>query len=479
MSFLNSKKNVSAEEQSRHRQILTALTREPGNKTCVDCGTTNPTWYAPGMFMCLTCSGIHRSLGVHISQVRSCNLDTWLPKQVEFVKNMGNVKANKYWEARLPPGFRRPSSGSPSIELGNFIREKYVDRRYAATDVPPTIDNYQTHPYGGGSTPASQQQRSLTSAAGGTSLGHTHANGKGHVPKLEGPGHHRSASATVMGDLLGGFDDVPQQQQPRQPAPSAHLPSPQHNFDPFDALVSSFQTCPPHSLSAESSAVAHCNTSSSQANTGSNNRHLSSPRLSNDWTDFASAPAPQPSAATPQHSSPSLLDTGGGWGMGDPFAVCAGPSMSRGIGVSASPHGSQQGEAASLLGDGESKAMPSTSTYTQHHASAKSADEILSLFDAPPSGPPFLSHTMGGPSASGSGNQSHHMRNASMPQQWQGSVSSGSTPVGLSNGARNPVSPSHHQGGFQKHPGSHWFGQHGHGASKDLQGAMTGLQLRL
>lgn len=93
---------------------------------------------------------MHRSLGVHVSKVRSCNLDTWLPEQVAFVSAMGNARANAFWEERLPADFRRPPENDMG-QLRAYITDKYVARRYAARDYPepPNSDNYAAHPVSG------------------------------------------------------------------------------------------------------------------------------------------------------------------------------------------------------------------------------------------------------------------------------------------------------------------------------------------
>ncbi|KAM7495490.1 hypothetical protein LguiB_030099 [Lonicera macranthoides] len=126
---MNQKANVSKELNARHRKVLEGLLKLPENRECADCKTKGPRWASVnlGIFICMQCSGIHRSLGVHISKVRSATLDTWLPEQVAFIHSMGNEKSNSYWEAELPPNYDR-------VGIENFIRAKYEEKRWVSKD---------------------------------------------------------------------------------------------------------------------------------------------------------------------------------------------------------------------------------------------------------------------------------------------------------------------------------------------------------
>ncbi|XP_017268961.1 arf-GAP with coiled-coil, ANK repeat and PH domain-containing protein 2 isoform X3 [Kryptolebias marmoratus] len=105
----------------------------PGNSCCCDCGQPDPRWASInlGITLCIQCSGIHRSLGVHFSKVRSLTLDTWEPELLKLMCELGNKVINQIYEARREElGARKPQPGDPRHEVEAYIKAKYVDRRF-------------------------------------------------------------------------------------------------------------------------------------------------------------------------------------------------------------------------------------------------------------------------------------------------------------------------------------------------------------
>jgi len=125
--------------QDKCQTLLTSMLRDEDNKYCVDCDAKGPRWasWNLGIFLCIRCAGIHRNLGVHISKVKSVNLDSWTPEQVVSLQQMGNSRARAVYEANLPDNFRRPQTDTA---LEAFIRAKYEAKKYIAREwVPPPL----------------------------------------------------------------------------------------------------------------------------------------------------------------------------------------------------------------------------------------------------------------------------------------------------------------------------------------------------
>ncbi|KAI5795184.1 hypothetical protein EDC01DRAFT_654432 [Geopyxis carbonaria] len=120
---------------------------DSSNSSCADCGSQVKTEWVSinlGIVLCIECSGLHRSLGTHISKVRSLTLDvtSFTPDLIELLCQIGNRISNSIWEAKATPQERPDARSSREARL-KFITAKYVQRAYVSP-LSPTLSAYSS-----------------------------------------------------------------------------------------------------------------------------------------------------------------------------------------------------------------------------------------------------------------------------------------------------------------------------------------------
>ncbi|XP_023555353.1 arf-GAP with coiled-coil, ANK repeat and PH domain-containing protein 3 isoform X4 [Octodon degus] len=130
--------SIDSTSESRERgvkgeSVLQRVQSVAGNSQCGDCGQPDPRWASInlGVLLCIECSGIHRSLGVHCSKVRSLTLDSWEPELLKLMCELGNSTVNQIYEAQCErPGNRKPTASSPRQDKEAWIKDKYVEKKF-------------------------------------------------------------------------------------------------------------------------------------------------------------------------------------------------------------------------------------------------------------------------------------------------------------------------------------------------------------
>lgn len=140
-------RSVSLEDTQPDKLLRALREHDQGNSYCADCGGVSKVeWVSINLaiILCIECSGIHRSLGTHISKIRSLTLDitSFTPDIIELLMLVGNRLANMVWEQRLDPAHKPTAQASREQRL-RFITAKYVERAYVEP-ISATLSRYPT-----------------------------------------------------------------------------------------------------------------------------------------------------------------------------------------------------------------------------------------------------------------------------------------------------------------------------------------------
>ena len=154
---------VSSESATQRERQLAMITSADGNGVCADCMTTEGVEWCSlnlGVVLCLECAGVHRGLGVHISQCRSFKLDVMDESILSMFGGIGNKIANSVWDDPTIQeeegkgegggeeeeggggggggGGKRPTPSSSREDKEAHVKSKYVERKYVR---PPPFKN--------------------------------------------------------------------------------------------------------------------------------------------------------------------------------------------------------------------------------------------------------------------------------------------------------------------------------------------------
>lgn len=224
MSYRTSRNALPSSKKThseKHKAILKQLLKEAANKTCVDCKTaSHPRWasWNLGCFICIRCSGIHRSMGTHISKVKSVDLDAWTDEQVESMVKWGNEKCNIYWESKLPENYI-----PDQLKIENFIRTKYDLKKWVlSSNIPdPLSINLSNHnTLSNHINSNSQPNINHTSVPDKTTFKQSNSQPTSTIDLLGGGNSTSKQNGLLLDDDFGSFTSSTTSPPPQKPQPA-------------------------------------------------------------------------------------------------------------------------------------------------------------------------------------------------------------------------------------------------------------------
>ncbi|KAK8991229.1 hypothetical protein V6N11_062248 [Hibiscus sabdariffa] len=125
---MGSRKKVRDDE--RLERTIRGLLKLPENKRCINCNILGPQYVCTTFltFVCTNCSGIHREF---THRVKSISLGKFSEEEVTALQAAGNERGRQIYFKAWDPQIHSFPDGSNLHKLRDFIRQVYVERRYA------------------------------------------------------------------------------------------------------------------------------------------------------------------------------------------------------------------------------------------------------------------------------------------------------------------------------------------------------------
>jgi hypothetical protein len=119
--------SIQQSDQATQKE-LKRLRSLRANQLCFDCGRQENSWSSVdhGVFLCIVCSDVHRSVGTHITKTKGCTgTYLWGPDELEKMQTTGNHEG----EARY--GTEKVSPDASKECKQQHVVDKYEKRLFA------------------------------------------------------------------------------------------------------------------------------------------------------------------------------------------------------------------------------------------------------------------------------------------------------------------------------------------------------------